>query len=146
MNGHFIALENGELVTFFGHRQLGLDEDDGLLSKFLTESAELAFHAIDFVGRSLYYDENKLSPEIVAFHRTLGVVLASCSAKNRSKSKTESPPIRFLVLVWGVPELWAFSQLESFVAVVRRPEPDHEIMEKLERAPQRIACQRQYVS
>lgn len=119
------------LMTLYGRGQIGLDDDDGLLRRFL-ESAipDVRRHAIGFVGRGLEGDE-KVPAVVTKRFMTLWDLYWAGPGKKDAEEK----PNAWLFGPWfscgQFPDLWALESLEQFVKVVPTPEPDHDIVEKL---------------
>ncbi len=119
------------LMVLYGRGQLGLDEDQGLLRRFLNDSdPEIRRHAVGFVGRSLE-DEKTISEEVVSRFMALWEVYWAGAGKKDAKER----PDAWLFGKWfssgKFPERWALTQLEDFVEVVPIPEPDHGVAEQL---------------
>ena len=119
------------LMLLYGRGQLSLDDDEGLLRRFLdSANPDVRRHAIRFVGRSLDGEE-KVRVEIVERFMLLWDVYWTGHGKNDAEEK----PSEWLFGTWFTcgqfPELWALDRLEQFVMVVPTPEPDHIIAEKL---------------
>lgn len=124
------------LMILYGRGQLGLDEDEGLLRRFLAEShPDIRRHALGFVGQSLGRDE-KIPDEIVNRFQTLWTLYWAGTGKKDAEEK----PDAWLFGAWfssgQFPPQWALEQLESFVGVIPTPEPDHAIVEQLARVAQ----------
>lgn len=124
------------LMILYGRGQLGLDEDEGLLRRFLTESnPDIRRHAIGFIGRSLGGDEG-IPGEVVNRFKALWKVYWEGPGKRDAGEK----PDALLFGTWfssgQFPEQWALEQLENYVDITRTPEPDHSIAEQLARIAQ----------
>jgi hypothetical protein len=124
------------LMILYGRGQLGLDEDEGLLKRFLANSnADIRRHAIGSVGRSLEGDE-KIPDEVVNRFQTLWDMYWAGAGKKDAEEK----PDAWLFGTWfssgQFPEQWALDQLEKFVNVTQTPEPDHAIVEQLAKVSQ----------
>jgi hypothetical protein len=119
------------LVLLYGWGQLGLDDDSGLLRRFVENSnPDVRRHTIGFVGRSLKGDE-KMPEEVVKRFMALWDFYWA----GPGKKDTEEKPDAWLFGPWfscgQFPEQWALDRLEQFVEVAPTPEPDHAIAEKL---------------
>ncbi len=119
------------LMILYGRGQLGLDEDEGLLRRFLADShADVRRHAIGFVGRSIEGEE-KIPEEVVGRFRTLWDAYWAGAGKQDALQK----PDALLFGTWfssgQFPEQWALEQLEDYVEVTPTPEPDHAIAKQL---------------
>ena len=124
------------LMILYGRGQLGLDEDEGLLRRFLAEShPDIRRHAIGFVGRSLKGEE-QIPEEVVGRFKTLWDTYWAGTGKQDVQQK----PDAWLFGTWfssgQFPARWALEQLESFVDVTPTPEPDHAIVEQLTKIAQ----------
>jgi hypothetical protein len=121
------------LVLLYGRGQLGLDDDDGLLRRFLSDvNPEIRRHAIGFVGEVLNRESN-LPPEFVDRYRLLWEAYWATSGESDAQQKPDAR----LFGVWFssgrfAPE-WAIARLEEFVEISPTPEPDHAIVEELAR-------------
>ncbi len=119
------------LMILYGRGQLGLDEDDGLIRKFLASAnPSLRRHTISFVGQSLEGDEKVPSDVTQRF-----VALWEEYWAGPGKEDAEEKPNAWLFGRWfscgRFPEQWALEQLERFVEVAPTPEPDHAVTKKL---------------
>ncbi|OGP20082.1 MAG: hypothetical protein A2X90_03970 [Deltaproteobacteria bacterium GWA2_65_63] len=124
------------LMILYGRGQLGLDDDEGLIKRFLTDSnPDIRRHAIGFVGRSLGGDE-KIPEKVVGQFKTLWDAYWAGAGKQDAQQK----PDAWLFGTWfssgKFPEQWALEQLENYVNVTITPEPDHSIVEQLARVAQ----------
>ena len=121
------------LITLFGRGQLGLDDDECLLRRFLSDTnPDIRRHAISFVGRSAQ-DEEKLPEDILVRFKELWELYWTGPGKQDTKEK----PDAWLFGMWfssgQFPVEWALEQLESFVEVTPTPEPDHLVVVQLAR-------------
>jgi hypothetical protein len=119
------------LMILYGRGELGLDDDGGLLRRFLTDShPDVRRHAVGFVGQSLESDE-KIPEEVVGRFQELWSIYWAGTGKKDAQEK----PDAWLFGTWFAsgqfPEQWALEQLESLVEVTPLPEPDHAIAEQL---------------
>ena len=119
------------LMILYGRGQLGLDDDEGLLRRFVENSnPDVRRHAIGFVGQTLKHDE-KVPEDVVERFMTLWDIYWTGSGR----SDAEEKPNAFLFGMWfscgQFPEQWALDALEHFVEVAPTPEPDHAIAEQL---------------
>jgi hypothetical protein len=119
------------LVAFYGRGQLGLDDDGGLLRRFLSEAApDIRRHAIEFVGPSLEGDQ-KIPKEAIERFMTLWDTYWA----DKGKADAAEKPDAHLFGAWfgcgKFPAEWALDRLEQFMEVVELPEPDHSLMKQL---------------
>lgn len=119
------------LMLLYARGQLGLDDDDGLLRRFLSDShPDIRRYAIEFVGRVLQDDE-RLPADVVDRLMTLWDVYWTGQGKRDLQQK----PDGWLFGMWfssgQLPEQWALERLEDFVEATPTPEPDHAIAEQL---------------
>jgi len=119
------------LMVLYGRGQLGLDENDGLLQEFLTDSKpEIRRHAIGFVGRSLEGDA-EIPAEVIERFQILWRIYWDGLGKQDAKDC----PGALLFGTWFTskkfPDDWALAQLEEFANIDPTPEPDHSIAERL---------------
>ena len=118
-------------MILYGRGQLGLDDDEGLLRRFVENSnPDVRRHAVGFVGQTLKGDE-KVPEDVVERFMTLWEIYWT----GPGRSDTEEKPNAFLFGLWfsceQFPEQWALDALEHFVEVAPTPEPDHAIAEQL---------------
>lgn len=127
------------MMLLYGRGQLGFDDDEGVLRKFLKESNPvIRRHAIGFVGRCLQNDIDVPNETIDRL-----MVLWELYWSDIGKKDALEEPDAELFGTWfssGLfPEGWALNHLEAYVEVVSIPEPDHAVMEQLlEIAPANI--------
>ncbi len=126
----FFHLGN-HLMLLYGRGQLGLDEDQGLLRRFLNDSnPDIRRHAIGFVGRSLDSQE-EVPEEVVRRFMALWDLYWAGSGRKDAQERPEE----WLFGAWfssrKFPEQWALERLEDFVRVAPTPQPDHGIAEQL---------------
>ncbi|MDI6448673.1 hypothetical protein [Anaerobaca lacustris] len=119
------------LMLLHGRGQLGLDDDGGLIRRFIENaSPNLRRHTISFVGQSLDESEKVPSEVIQRF-----MVLWEEYWAGLGKRDAEEKPDAWLFGWWfscgKFPDQWALDQLEQFVNVTPTPEPDHSIVERL---------------
>lgn len=119
------------LMLLYGRGQLGLDDDAGLLKSLLEKAnSQIRCHAIGFVGRSLEREEKIPEDVIDRF-----VNLYDIYWPDPGKKDAEKKPNAWLFGTWfssgQFPDQWALDRLEKFVEVVKIPEPDHRVVEKL---------------
>ena len=125
------------LMILYGRGQLGLDEDGGLLRRFLANSnPDIRRYAIGFIGQSLEGVE-KVPEDVVDRFRALWAIYWSGAGKNDAEERPDS----WLFGTWfssgQLPEQWALEQLEQFVEVAPIPEPDHAVVKQLAKIAQR---------
>lgn len=124
------------LMILYGRGQLGLDEDEGLLRRFLADShPDIRRHAIGFVGRSLEGEE-QISEEVVGRFKTLWDAYWVGVGKEDAQQKPDAWLFGSWFASGQFPEQWALEQLESVVSVTPTPEPDHAIVEQLAKTAQ----------
>ncbi len=119
------------LMVLYGRDQLGLDDDEGLLRRFLeTAIPDVRRHAIGFVGRSLEGNE-KVPADVTKRFMAMWDLYWDGLGPKDADEKSDA----WLFGTWfscgQFPKQWALDRLEEFVAVVPTPEPDHAIAEKL---------------
>lgn len=119
------------LITLYVRGQLGLDDDEHLLRRFLNDAnPDIRRHTIGFVGRSIK-DDQPLPDEFVARFRELWEMYWAGPGKKDAEQK----PDAWLFGMWFAsrqfPDAWALERLEAFVEVVPTPEPDHMVVERL---------------
>ncbi|MCK4628507.1 MAG: hypothetical protein KAT56_05855, partial [Sedimentisphaerales bacterium] len=119
------------LMLLYGRGQLGLDDDAGLLKSFLEKAnSQIRRHAIGFVGRSLEGEE-KAPEDVIERFKTLWDIYWDSTGRKDA----EDHPDAWLFGKWfscgQFPGKWALDRLEKFVEVVKIPEPDHRVVEKL---------------
>lgn len=119
------------LMLLHGRGQLGLDDDEGLLRRFLMNSSpDVRRHAIGFIGESLEGHEEVPSDVISRF-----MALWDFYWAGPGKEDAKEKPNAFLFALWfscgRFPQQWAIDRLEQFVEVVPIPEPDHNIAANL---------------
>ncbi len=124
------------LMVLYGRGQLGLDDDDGLLRRFLAEAnPDIRRHAITFVGDSLQGRKNVPDEVLSRFQVLWNVYWAG-----EGKRDAEEKPDAWLFGAWFAcglfPEQWALEQLEDFVTVTATAEPDHLNAKELARVAQ----------
>ncbi|MCX5645819.1 MAG: hypothetical protein NTZ17_14250 [Phycisphaerae bacterium] len=119
------------LVILYGRGQLGLDDDEGLLRRFLLYSnADVRRHAIFFVGQTLEGDKG-VPPQVIERFMTLWDLYWAGPGKSDAKDKPHSVLFGMWFSCGRFPEQWALDRLESFVEVAPTPEPDGSIAAKL---------------
>jgi len=119
------------LMTIYGRGQIQLDDDHGLLRRFLAESKpDIRTHAITFVGNNVEGEE-KIPEQVAHRFKELWKVYWEGPGKMDAKEK----PDAYLFGTWfssgQFPEQWALNQFEEFVNVNPKPEPSRDIMEQL---------------
>lgn len=119
------------LMVLYGRGQLGLDDDDQLLRRFLTAAAsELRRHAIAFVGHTLEAEEG-ISVEIIARFQIFWEEYWSGPGPMDARESRGD----WLFGTWFAskrfPESWALDQLRRFVEVNPTPEPDRAVVQTL---------------
>jgi len=119
------------LMILYGRGQLGLDDDAGLLRRFLSDShPDIRRHAVGSVGFSLESDQ-KIPEQIINRFMPLWETYWQGAGKKDAEEKPDS----FMFGTWFAygqfPEGWALEQLEKFVEVTGKAEPHGEVMEQL---------------
>ena len=119
------------LMILYGRGQLGLDDDESLLRRFVENSnPDVRRHAVGFVGQTLKGDE-EVPEDVVERFMTLWEMYWTGPGRSDAKEK----PTAFLFGMWfscgQFPEQWALDALEHFVEVAPTPEPDHTIAKQL---------------
>ena len=118
-------------MILYGRGQLGLDDDQKLLRRFLeTSNAEIRRHAIGFVGQSLESVQDVPAEIIERFQNLWDIYWDAFGRRDAEES-----PNAWLFGPWfscgKFPDAWALDRMEQFVQVNPTPEPDHSIAEKL---------------
>jgi len=121
------------LMILFGRGDIGIDDEADLIRRFIaTSNPVIRQHAISYAGRALEGDQ-PIPNEIITRYQYLWEMYWGTVGKNDAKGKSTA----WLFGAWFAsgkfPEKWALKQLNEFVGVVPAPEPDHIIMEQLER-------------
>lgn len=119
------------LMLLYGRGQLGLDDDGGLLRRFIqTADSEIRRHAFSFVGRSLGGAENVPGDILERF-----MTLWDYYWKGPGTADAREVPNAWLFGEWFAcgkfPTLWVLDRLAEFVEVAPNPEPDDAVVEKL---------------
>lgn len=119
------------LMLLYGRGQLTLDDDGGLLRKFIQDATpNLRRHTISFVGQSLDNSE-EVPPEVIQRFMALWEYYWAGPGKEDAEEKPDAWLFGWWFSCGQFPEQWALDQLEQFVEVAPTPEPDHAIAEKL---------------
>jgi len=119
------------LMVIYGRGQLGLDDDNGLLRRFLDNaSPEIRRRAIEFIGHSLA-DDNDVPPEVIERFQTLWDVYWAGSGKNDSLEAPDAWSFGGWFSCGKFPNTWALDRLEQFVDVNPVVEPNHRTAERL---------------
>lgn len=121
------------LMLLHGRGQLGLDADDGLVRRFITTAhPELRRRSIAFVGQSLRHDDD-LPEEVITRFKVLWEVYWSGPGPDDAKGA----PAAWLFGPWvcsgKFPAEWTLDRLLEFVEVTGKAEPDHSVVEQLEK-------------
>jgi len=119
------------LMLLFGRGHLGLDDDDGLLRKFLAAAdADVRRHALGFVGQTLERNEG-IPPAVVERFMSLW----DFYWQDIGRQDAEQRPDAWLFGPWftseAFPDDWALLRLEEFVQIAGVAEPDHDVAERL---------------
>lgn len=119
------------LMLLYGRGQLGLDEDGGLIRRFIENaSPDLRRHTMSFVGQSL--DENEAIPsEVIERFMSLWEEYWAGPGKKDAEERPDAWLFGWWFSCGKFPDQWALDQLEQFVNVAPTPEPDHKIGERL---------------
>ncbi len=119
------------LMILYGRGQLGLEEDNGLLKRFLFEALpEIRQHAIEFVGQSLKGDED-LEKEVTERFMKLWDEYWAKGGQSDAKQSSNGRLFGTWFSSGKFPEQWSLERLEKFVEVISTPEPEHSIAERL---------------
>ena len=119
------------LVLLNGRGQLGVDEDNGLLRRFLEQAhPDIRRHAMGFVGQVLSGDKSVPQPILERF-MALWDLYWSGSGKKDAAEKSATWLFGPWFTCGQFPDQWALDRLAEFVEVDPTPEPDHEIGERL---------------
>ena len=121
------------LMVLYGRGELGLDDDGGLLRRFLAEARpDIRRHAIGFVGQILER-ESDLPQEFVDRYQSLWEVYWA----GLGKADAEGDPGAWLFGLWfssgRFSPQWAIARLHEFNELAPLPEPDHEVVSELAR-------------
>jgi hypothetical protein len=121
------------LVLLYGRGQLGFDDEDGLLRRFLTKAAPwVRRKAMTYVGEALHGSrEVGLPHEMIKRYESLwDFYWASIGESDAREEQTSS-----LFGQWFTcalfPVEWSLDRLEQFVSVVPKPRSDREIVQRL---------------
>ncbi len=119
------------LMILYGRGQLGLNEDDGLLRRFLSESIpDIRRHAVGFVGESLQGDQRIPDGVAERFMTLWDWYWSNCGREDAKQNPNDQ-----LFGPWFTcgrfPDQWSIERLEQFVQVAPVPQPAHEVMERL---------------
>jgi hypothetical protein len=119
------------LVILYGRGQLGLDDDGGLLRRFIEKAhPDVRRHTMGYIGTSLQGDA-EIPEDVLQRFMALWEVYWSGVGQTDAKEKPDS----LLFGPWFVcakfPALWAIEKLREFVEIAPAPEPDDLVMERL---------------
>jgi hypothetical protein len=121
------------LMILYGRGQIGLDDDDRLLRRFLEGgNPELRRHAIGFVGESLGGNEEVEQVILDRFQALWEWYWPNYGEKD-AKDARDASLFGFWFSCGEFPDAWALQQLAHFVDTNPTPEPDHEIAERLQK-------------
>ncbi len=119
------------LMILYGRGHLALDEDDGLIRRFIANAnSALRRHTISFVGQSLDGDA-EIPKEVIERFMALWEEYWLGFGMKDAAEKPDTWLFGWWFSCGRFPEQWALEQLEKFVEVSSTPEPDHAIMKKL---------------
>jgi hypothetical protein len=119
------------LMLFYGRGQFGLDDDGGLLRKFLTAShPDIRRHAIRFIGESLQGDE-RIPEEFIKRFQQLWEFYWTATGKEDAADEPRAALFGPWFASGQFPVDWALDQLEQFVAIVPMPTGDDDIVEQI---------------
>lgn len=121
------------LVLLYGRGQLGLEDDGGVVRRYLEKAVpELRRKTIDFVGNSLRQDVG-LPREVIERFIALWEVYWAGPGPEDAKDNPEA--WLFGAWVWSgqFPSQWTLDRLLEFVKVTGKVEPDHGVLEQLEK-------------
>ena len=121
------------LMLLYGRGQLGLDEDDGLLRRFLARSnPDIRRHAIGFVGQVLDR-ESTLPQDFVDRYQSLWEVYWAGPGRTDAQEKPDALLFGLWFSSGRFSPQWAVPRLHEFAEVVPIPEPDHGVVNELAR-------------
>ncbi len=123
------------LMLLYGRGELGLDEDGGLIKRFLKTAAhEVRAHAIWFVGNSLSGDDERKVPLPEGVLKRF-MELWDWYWPEVGSREGDGDWQRYSFGSWFTsgqfPDDWSISRLGEFVKVVPVPEADHLIVDRL---------------
>jgi len=133
------------LIVLYGRGQLGLDEHDRLLRRFLSGSGQhVRSYAISFVGRSLNAEEDESKGTLL--QEVVDRFVKLWEWYWPEVGSRDEEPSRDLFSYWYqsrcFPRDWALEKLSEYVKVVPSPEPEYGLPERLaedaELDPQRV--------
>jgi len=121
------------LMILYGRGDLDLDDDEGLLRRFLAHSRpDIRRHAIEFIGQSVGGGE-AVPQGVVSRFRSLWDIYWQEVGKQDAKEK----PGCWLFGAWfssrQFPKDWALEQLEEYINVTGARDPDDSIVEEIAR-------------
>lgn len=119
------------LMILYGRGQLGLDDDGGILHRFIeTATPEIRRHAIGFVGRSLKDDEQLPEDVLIRF-----MLLWEKYWAGPGQQDAQDKPDSWLFGTWfscgKFPNQWSLDRLHEFIEIARTVEPDHSVVKRL---------------
>lgn len=126
------------LVVLYGHGVLGetpeeaIDSDDGVIRRLVTEThPSIRSQAIEFIGQMMNGTTEKLPKNVeLRFQHLWEMYWRVVGEKDAVDDQTSGAFGRWFSS--GVFDTqWSLDQLEMFVRVVPKPEPDHMILERL---------------
>lgn len=119
------------LMILYARGQLGLDDDESLLRRFLANSnPSIRRHAIFFIGRTLKSDKD-VPPEVIERLMTLWDFYWAGPGKGDAREKPHSVLFGIWFSSGRLPDQWALDRLEDYVQVVPTPGADRRIAERL---------------
>lgn len=119
------------LMVLYGRGELGIDDDEGLLRRFLSDTnPDIRRHAVGFVGESLGGEE-QIPEDIVRRFQALWELYWTGAGQRDAEEKPDSSLFGTWFSSGQFPDQWALEQLERFVGVSPTPEPDHSVAERL---------------
>lgn len=119
------------LVVLYGRGQLGLDDDEQLLRRFLsTAIPEIRRHAVGFAGRTLEGDKEIPDKVVRRFMELWDWYWTTCG-RDDAKEKPDDLLFGSWFACGKFPAQWSLDRLEQFVEVIPVPEPEHAIAKQL---------------
>ncbi|MDY7107911.1 MAG: hypothetical protein SYC29_04665 [Planctomycetota bacterium] len=132
--GHNRALDHlGEhLMVLYGRGDVDLESDDKIIQRLLTKTIEpVRTHAIEFVGRSLRQQQDKVPPAAIERFKKLWEWHWKAIGKQDAEKDPTAATFGYWFSSGAFDAKWSLQNLEAFVEVVRKPEPDDRIVEQL---------------
>lgn len=119
------------LMILYGRGDLGLDDDGGLLRRFVsTANPDVRRYSVSFVGRSIEGDA-ELPGDVIERFMTLWDLYWSGPGRQDAAEEPEKALFGTWFVCRQFPEQWRLERLREFVEVSPRPEPTHAVAEEL---------------